>query len=162
MAALFIALLVEKCAACQSHWKSDFGWHRFKNWAYSLALVRGVRGLKSIKRFWPPPSLLHHHHHISIVFFSHHHHISIFSPSVTTTAFLLFTSSTTSTTLLFFPFKSFYKRPYITTVSSVCSNVSSCQEQPWFSPTVSCLFSSSAPVSLTDSHSTTTTCIVQV
>ena len=51
---LFIALLVEKCTACQSHWKSDFGWHRFQKWAYSLALAWGVqRGLKSLKRFWP-------------------------------------------------------------------------------------------------------------
>ena len=25
----------------------------FSNWAYSLALVRGVRGLNSLKRFWP-------------------------------------------------------------------------------------------------------------
>ena len=33
--------------------ESDFGWHRFQKWAYSLALVRGVRGLKSLKRFWP-------------------------------------------------------------------------------------------------------------
>ena len=24
-------VLVEKCAACQSHWKSDFGWIAFKN-----------------------------------------------------------------------------------------------------------------------------------
>ena len=28
MAGLFIGFLVEKCAACQSHWKSDFGLHR--------------------------------------------------------------------------------------------------------------------------------------
>ena len=27
MTGLFIGLLVEKYAACQSHWKSDFGWH---------------------------------------------------------------------------------------------------------------------------------------
>ena len=53
MAGLFIVLLVEKCTACQSHWKSDFGWHRFQKWAYSLALAWGVRGLKSLKRFWP-------------------------------------------------------------------------------------------------------------
>ena len=32
--------------------ESDFGWHRFQKWTYSLALVRGVRGLKSLKRFW--------------------------------------------------------------------------------------------------------------
>ena len=29
-AGLFITLLDEKCTACQSHWKSDFGWHRFQ------------------------------------------------------------------------------------------------------------------------------------
>ena len=54
---LFIALFVDKCTACQSHWKSDFGWHRFQKRAYSLALAWGVRGLKSLKRFsntwWP-------------------------------------------------------------------------------------------------------------
>ena len=33
-------------------WKSDFGWHRFQNWAYSLALAWGVRELKSLRRFW--------------------------------------------------------------------------------------------------------------
>ena len=33
--------------------ETDFGWHRFQKWAYSLALVWGVRGLKSIKRFCP-------------------------------------------------------------------------------------------------------------
>ena len=48
----FIALFVDKCTACQSHWKSDFGWHRFQKWAYSLALAWGVRGLKSLKRSW--------------------------------------------------------------------------------------------------------------
>ena len=52
MAGLFIALFVDKCTACQSHWKSDFGWHRFQKWAYSLALAWGVRRLKSLKRFW--------------------------------------------------------------------------------------------------------------
>ena len=52
MAGLFIALLVDKCNACQSDWKSDFGWHHFQKWAYSLALAWGVRGLKSLKRFW--------------------------------------------------------------------------------------------------------------
>ena len=52
MAGLFIALFVDKCTACQSHWKSDFGWHRFQKWAYSLALAWGVRGLKSLKRSW--------------------------------------------------------------------------------------------------------------
>ena len=52
MAGLFIALFVDKCTACQSHWKSDFGWHRFQEWAYSLALAWGVRGLKSLQRFW--------------------------------------------------------------------------------------------------------------
>ena len=29
MAGLFIVFLVEKCAACQSHRKSDFGWIAF-------------------------------------------------------------------------------------------------------------------------------------
>ena len=52
VAVLFIALFVDKCTACQSHWKSDFGWHRFQKWAYSLALAWGVRRLKSLKRFW--------------------------------------------------------------------------------------------------------------
>ena len=52
MAGLFIALFVDKCTACESHWKSDFGWHRFQKWAYSLALAWGVRRLKSLKRFW--------------------------------------------------------------------------------------------------------------
>ena len=28
IAGLFIVFAVEKCTACQSHWKSDFGWHR--------------------------------------------------------------------------------------------------------------------------------------
>ena len=31
IAGLFIGFLVEKYAACQSHWKSDFGWIAFKN-----------------------------------------------------------------------------------------------------------------------------------
>ena len=52
VAGLFIALVVDKCTACQSHRKSDFGWHRFQKWAYSLALAWGVRGLKSLKGFW--------------------------------------------------------------------------------------------------------------
>ena len=52
MAGLFIVLFVDKCTACQSHWKSDFGWHRFQKWAYSLALAWGVRELKSLKRSW--------------------------------------------------------------------------------------------------------------
>ena len=52
MAGLFIDLFVDKCTACRSHWKSDFGWHRFQKRAYSLALAWGVRGLKSLKRFW--------------------------------------------------------------------------------------------------------------
>ena len=40
-------LLVEKYVACQSR-KSDFGWNRF---VFHLAWC--VRGLKSLKRFWP-------------------------------------------------------------------------------------------------------------
>ena len=47
MASLVIGFLVEKYLACQSP-KSDFGWHRFR---FYLALC--VRGLKSLKRFWP-------------------------------------------------------------------------------------------------------------
>ena len=31
VAGLFLALLVEKCTACQSHWKFDFGWHHVQN-----------------------------------------------------------------------------------------------------------------------------------
>ena len=54
MAGLFIALFVDKCTACESHWKSDFGWHRFQKWAYSLALAWGIRGLKSLMQFWNP------------------------------------------------------------------------------------------------------------
>ena len=37
MAGLFIGFLVENCAACQSHYKSDFEWHRFP---FSLRLMR--------------------------------------------------------------------------------------------------------------------------
>ena len=44
--------LIKKCTACQSHWKSDFRWHRFEKRPYSLALAWGARGLKSLKRFW--------------------------------------------------------------------------------------------------------------
>ena len=36
---LFIALFVDKCTACQSHWKSDFGWHRNKNELTHLPLL---------------------------------------------------------------------------------------------------------------------------
>ena len=67
--------------------------------------------------------------------------------------------SSSSSSFLFSPSKSFYKRTQVTTISSFCSNVSRSEEQPWFSSTVTCLSSSSAPVSFTDSHSTTTTCI---
>ena len=47
MASLFIGFLVEKYVACQSR-KSDFGWHRFR-----LPLAWYVRGLQSLKRYWP-------------------------------------------------------------------------------------------------------------
>ena len=50
MAGLFIALLVEKCTACHSHWKSDFGCHRFQNWAYSVCLR--CKRVESLKLFW--------------------------------------------------------------------------------------------------------------
>ena len=70
-------------------------------------------------------------------------------PSTTTTAitFPLFFSTTVN------------KRLQTTIISSVCRNVSSCQEQSWFSSILSCLSSSSATVSFTDSQSKTTTCI---
>ena len=49
MAGLFIRFLVEKCAACPSHRKSDFRWHRFR---FSPCLMRkrvkksqGIRAL---------------------------------------------------------------------------------------------------------------------
>ena len=47
MSGLFIGFLVEKCSACRSHRKSDFGWHRFQKWAYStiLALFDGFQEL---------------------------------------------------------------------------------------------------------------------
>ena len=74
--------------------------------------------------------------------------------STTTTTFLLF-SSTTTTFVIFSSTtsKTVNKRLQTTIVSSVCRSVSSCQEQSWFSSTFSCLSSSSAPVSFTDSHS---------
>ena len=37
MAGLFIGFLVEKCAVCQSHRKSDFTWRRFR---FSPCLMR--------------------------------------------------------------------------------------------------------------------------
>ena len=46
MSGLFIEFLVEKCAACQSRWKPDCGWHR-------VHLAWCVRGLKSLKQFSP-------------------------------------------------------------------------------------------------------------
>ena len=51
MAGLFIALFVDKCTACQSHWKSDFGWHRFQKWAYSLALAWALKILEHLMTF---------------------------------------------------------------------------------------------------------------
>ena len=47
MASLFIGFLVEKYVACQSL-KSDFGWHCFR-----FHLTWCVRGLESLKRYWP-------------------------------------------------------------------------------------------------------------
>ena len=52
MAGLFIALYVDKCTGCQSHWKF-FGWHRFQE--YSLALAWGVK-----KRVEKSPAILEH------------------------------------------------------------------------------------------------------
>ena len=72
-----------------------------------------------------------HHHHISIVFF-HLHHISIvFPPPPQPPHFHCFPSAR------------FYKRLPTAILSSFCSNVSSCQEQSWFSSALSCLSSSS-------------------
>ena len=115
-----------------------------------------------------PPSPPPHHHHISIAFFHHHqqHFYSFFSPntttfpliSSTTTTFLLF-FSTTATTFLLLSSTTFNKRLQSTIISLFCSNVSCSEEQSWFSPIVSCLSSSSAPVSLPDRHSTITACI---
>ena len=49
MASLFIGFLVEKYVACQSRkCMSDVGWHRF-----SFHLAWWVRGLQSLKRYWP-------------------------------------------------------------------------------------------------------------
>ena len=77
-------------------------------------------------------------------------------PSTTTTAatILLFSSTTTTTTFPLFYSTTVNKRLQTTIISSVCRNVSSCQEQSWFSSTLSCLSSSSATVSFTDSQST--------
>ena len=47
MASLFIGFLVEKYVACQSR-KSHFGWHRFH-----FHLGWCVRGLQSLRRYWP-------------------------------------------------------------------------------------------------------------
>ena len=82
-------------------------------------------------------SLHHHHHHISIVF----------PPPPPPPHFYCPPSTTVN------------KRLQTTIISSVCRNVSSFQEQSWFSPIVSCLSSSSAPVSLPDRYSTITACI---
>ena len=111
-----------------------------------------------------------HHHHISIVFFPPPPPPHFYSfPSTTTTTFLLFSSTTTTfllpssiTTTITFPL--FYSttvniRLQTTMISSVCRNVSSFQEQSWFSSTLSCLSSSLATVPLTESQFTTTTCI---
>ena len=104
-------------------------------------------------------SLHHHHHH-------HRHHISIVFPppppppppphfycfptttttTTTTTTFLLSSSITTTTTFPLFYSTTVNIRLQTTMISSVCRNVSSCQEQSWFSSTLSCLSNSSATV----------------
>ena len=71
------------------------------------------------------------------------------------------TATTTATTFPLFFSTTVNKRLRATIITSVCRNVSSCQEQSWFSSILSCLSSSSATVSFTDSQSTTTTCISQ-
>ena len=51
---VYCAFGLEMHSLSQSHWKSDFGWHRFQKWAYPPALTwRVQRGLKSLKPFWP-------------------------------------------------------------------------------------------------------------
>ena len=78
------------------------------------------------------------------------------STTTTTTTFSLFSSTnTTATTFpLFFP-TTVNTRLQTTIISSVCRYVSSCQEHSWFSSILSCLSSSSATVSFTDSQSYT-------
>ena len=111
---------------------------------------------------------LHHHHHISIVFPPPppppppptHFYCFPSTTTTTTTTFSLFSSTTiTATTFPLFFSTTVNKRLQTTIISSVCRNVSSCQEQPWFSSIFSCFSSSSMTVSFTDSQSTTTTCI---
>ena len=92
----------------------------------------------------------HHHHHISIVFPP--------PPPPPPPHFYCFPSTTTTTTFLLFYSTTVNKRLQTTIISSVCRNVSSCQEQSWFSSILSCLLPS-ATVSFTDRKSTTTTCI---
>ena len=48
MAGLIIEFLVQKCAACQSHWKPNLGCHPFR---FSPCLMR--KRVKKLKRFWP-------------------------------------------------------------------------------------------------------------
>ena len=71
--------------------------------------------------------------------------------------FYCFPSTTATTTFLFFSSTTVNKRLQTTIISSVCRIVSSCQEQSWFYSILSCLSSSSATVSFTDSQSTATT-----
>ena len=53
MAGLFIGFLVEKCPACQSHRKSDFGWIAFTH--FPSCLMRIIKRVqKSLKRLWWP------------------------------------------------------------------------------------------------------------
>ena len=48
MAGLFIGFLVEKCAACQSHRKSDFGWIAFTH--FPSCLMRIIKRVKKSLR----------------------------------------------------------------------------------------------------------------
>ena len=50
---LFNGFLVDKYTACEIHRKSDFGWHRFQNVAYSTSPCLMCKWVKSLKRFWP-------------------------------------------------------------------------------------------------------------
>ena len=106
---------------------------------------------------------LHNHHrqHISTVLSPPPpppHFYCFLPPPSPPPLFYCFPSTTTTTSFPLFPLQRFYKRLQIAILSSVCSNVSSCQEQSCFSSALSCLSSLSATVSLKDSYSTTTSC----
>ena len=52
MAGLFIRFMVEKCAACQNHPKSNFGWSNMCNWSHADSVLNSsslLLGEKLIK-----------------------------------------------------------------------------------------------------------------